>query len=62
MFLDDLQLGVGIWLLAVDVLALALGTAWLNLVLAGLGGGACLVAAMLSYRSARRVGLEDSRF
>jgi len=61
-FLDDLQLGVGIWLLAVDVLALALGAAWLNLVLAGLGGGAFLVAAMLSYRSARRVGLEDGRF
>lgn len=52
-FLDDLLLGVGVWLLTVDVIALALGRAWFNLVLAVFGAGALLVAAAVARRAAR---------
>jgi hypothetical protein len=58
-FADDLQLGVGVWLLAVDVVALAVGPAWFNLVLAVFGAGAFGVAAVVARRSPQRVGLAD---
>lgn len=54
--LDDLQLAVGVWLLLVDVAALALGPRWFNLVLAVLGAGALLVAAAVAHRRDQRVG------
>lgn len=58
-FSDDLQLGVGGWLLAVDVVALALGAVWFSLVLAVFGAGAFLVAAVLARRTHSR-GVLDS--
>lgn len=58
-FLDDLQLGLGVWLLAVDVMALAAGIAWFNLLLAVFGGGALLVAAVLARRAQPGTGLDD---
>lgn len=58
-FLDDLQLGVGVWLLAVDVVALAAGPEWFNLVLAVFGAGAMLTAAAVARRSQQRVALSD---
>jgi len=54
--MDDVQLGVGLWLLAVDVVALALGPDWFNLVLAVFGAGAFLVAAALTRRTSYQVG------
>jgi len=56
-FLDDLQLGVGVWLLAVDVLALAAGPEWFNLVLAVFGAGAMLIAAAVARHSEQRTAL-----
>jgi len=58
-FLDDLQLGLGVWLLAVDIAALAAGLAWFNLILAVFGAGGMLVAAGLARRAQLRTGLED---
>lgn len=58
-FLDDLQLGLGVWLIAVDVVALAAGIEWFNLLLAVLGAGALLVAAVLARRAQLRTGLAD---
>jgi len=55
-FLDDLQLGVGVWLLVVDTVALALGPNWFNLVLAVFGAGAFLVVAAFGRRSEQRAG------
>lgn len=54
-FLDDLQLGVGVWLLALDVVALAAGPEWFNLVLAVLGAGALVTAAAVARRTQQRV-------
>jgi hypothetical protein len=53
-FLDDLMLGTGLWLLVVDVAAVALGPDWFNLVLAVFGAGAFFVAAFLARRGEQR--------
>lgn len=58
-FLDDLQLGTGLWLLVVDVVALALGPARFNLVLAVFGAGGLLVAAALARRGSQRAERAD---
>jgi len=58
-FLDDLQLGVGVWLLVVDVVALAAGPEWFNLLLAAFGGGGMLLAAALAHRAQRRAAPDD---
>lgn len=52
-FLDDVQLGVGVWLAALNVGALALGPAVYSLLLALGGGGAFLVAGVLTRRRER---------
>lgn len=58
-FGDDLQLGVGVWLMAVDVLGLAVGPDWFNVVLAVFGAGALMVAAVLSRRGRPSTALDD---
>jgi len=58
-FLDDVQLGTGVWLLAVDVVALAAGPDWFNLLLAVFGAGGMLVAAVLAHRAQHRVASND---
>ncbi|MGH8930123.1 MAG: hypothetical protein ACRDZO_05655 [Egibacteraceae bacterium] len=49
-FVDDLQLGLGVWLMATDIAGVALGQEWYSLLLAVCGGGGMLVASALAYR------------
>jgi hypothetical protein len=52
--LDDIQLGLGVWLLVTTCVAVALGPAWVNAVFALLSGGGFLIAAVLDRARLRR--------
>jgi len=58
-FLDDVQLGAGVWVLVVDVVALAAGPEWFNLLLAVFGAGGMFVAAALAHRAQHRTASDD---
>lgn len=53
-FVDDVQLGIGVWLSALNVVALILGPQVYNLLLALGGGGALLVGGLLARRREHR--------
>ncbi|HVM14271.1 MAG TPA: hypothetical protein VM287_08065 [Egibacteraceae bacterium] len=53
-FVDDVQLGIGVWLAALNVVALILGPQIYNLLLALGGGGALLAGGLLARRREHR--------